>query len=418
MPVHRLPGNKRSAVYADPGELEAWLKSGGATRARADGTPSPPAAEASAIAAAAPPSWLRQQPVLAIAVVAALLVGAIALWQVSAFRPTSTAAAYIPVPEAEEFYVKGVYLWEKRTPESLREAATLLHRAVEVDPKYPRAYAALANTYDLLREYSVMPAAEAYAAAVEAGRKAVALDPKDADALSALAFAEFYGLRDITTGLARFETAREIDPSNPKVHHWLANALLHLGRFDDALIEINEAQRLDPTSRAIRSSKGLALFLVGRGDEAAALLTEMTRLEPDFMSPYAYLAYIYLARGEYAAYLDTLETAGTLREDTSRLLVARAGRQGLAAGGFDSMVEAMLAEERNQHQAGKTILYNVARLEALAGDAQGALETLQASVAAGEEYVMGLNIDPAFRLVRRTAAFREYAATIGLPLIQ
>ena len=56
-----------------------------------------------------------------------------------------------------------------------------------------------------------MPAVAAYAAAVEAGRRAVALDPTDAEAVSALAFSEFYGLRLIDAGLARFEAALALE---------------------------------------------------------------------------------------------------------------------------------------------------------------------------------------------------------------
>ena len=218
-------------------------------------------------------------------------------------------------------------------------------------------------------------------------------------------------------GLNRFEAGAHARADSAKTRHWLGNALLHLGRFEEALAEIEEAQRLDPASRSIRSSKGLALFCAGRIAEAVTLLTDMTQREPDYLSPHAYLAYLYLAQGDDPGYLAELEAVGALREDPTRAMVAAAGRQGLADGGRDGMITAMLAVERELAGQGRTLIYNVARLEALSGDWQAATASLEASVAAGEEHVMGLNIDPAFRPIRSSPAFRAFATGIGLPIM-
>lgn len=417
LPVRRVPGGTRASVFAYAGELEQWLS--GKPNRTDEVAPAEVAVTPIVPVPVTPAPWFSL-PYLAL--LAALFLLGLAtstlvpgLWG-GAAATTRGHEIYAADPEARDLYLEGVYLWEKRTPESLRQAETLLRRATEIDPNYAQAYAGLANTYNLLREYSVMPAPEAYAAAVAAGRKAVALDPADGDAVSALAFAEFYGLRLIDEGLEHFEAALALDPASPKIHHWLGNALLHLGRFEEALEEIEEAQRLDPTSRSIRASKGLALFCAGRIAEATALLTEMARLEPDFLSPHAYLAYLYLAQGDYPSFLRAISTVGTLREDKSRLAVAEAGTRGLAESGRQGMIGAMLDEERRQLEAGASLLYNVARLEALSGDIEATLSTLRASIAAGEEHVMGLNIDPAFQLIRSNSRFRDFAASFGLPI--
>ena len=123
--------------------------------------------------------------------------------------------APIPAPptEADEPYALGNLSVGKLDARSLREARTIFEKAVTLHPTFARGYVGLANSYNLLREYSLMPAAEAYAAAVDAGRRAVELDPADGEAMCSLAFAEFYGLRQITTGLARFVEARRLGPT-------------------------------------------------------------------------------------------------------------------------------------------------------------------------------------------------------------
>lgn len=404
LPVRRVPGGARNSVFAYVSELELWLGTGGDVPASA--------------AAVLPPRSF--DPVLAnrrgvvmgfgigVAAVATGLVLGRVSWEFLAPPPAA------PSTEIEDLYARALYLWEKRTPDSLREARSVFEQIVARAPGYAPGYAGLANTFNLLREYSVMPAPEAYAAAAKAGREAVRLDPSDADAQCALAFAEFYGLRQIPSGLSRFKAALKLEPNSAQIHHWYGNALLHLGRFDAALAEVETAQRLDPASRAIRSSKGLALFCVGRIDEALALLTDLSEREPDFFSPIYYLTFVDLARGDYASWLDRIELSGRLREDRSRVAVAAAGRLGLTTGGYMAMIKAMIGAEQRQLSEGTSLIYNLARMEALSGNGQQAVLTLRRSLEANEEMAMGIHIDPAFAGIRNTTEFRRFAAELGL----
>jgi len=97
--------------------------------------------------------------------------------------------------EAEEFYLKGRYYWEKRTPDSLNKAVDSFTQAIVHDPGYAPAYVGLADCYNLLREYTVMPASEAYPRALAAAKKAVELDPQSSEAHASFAFASFFGHR-------------------------------------------------------------------------------------------------------------------------------------------------------------------------------------------------------------------------------
>jgi tetratricopeptide (TPR) repeat protein len=243
LPVRRVPGGTRTTVFAYVRELEQWLSG---TTALTDAGPAT-VPSLSPERAAGPATTVPPIPFVVTIALALFLLGLAASALVPSIwgRPETQRSEYAAIPEARDLYLQGAYLWEKRTPDSLREAEGLFRRAVEIDPNCAQALAGLA-TYNLLREYSAMPAVAAYAAAVEAGRRAVALDPTDAEAVSALAFSEFYGLRLIDAGLARFEAALALDPSSAQSHHWLGNALLHLGRVEEALEHIERAQELDP----------------------------------------------------------------------------------------------------------------------------------------------------------------------------
>ncbi len=97
------------------------------------------------------------------------------------------------VAGVDDLNLKGIYFYEQRTPESLGRSRDDFSEAIEKDPNYAPAYVGLANTYLLLREYSVMPDAVAYPKAKAAAEHAVALDPKLAPAHASLGFIDFSG---------------------------------------------------------------------------------------------------------------------------------------------------------------------------------------------------------------------------------
>src|SRR5262249_6977142 len=65
-------------------------------------------------------------------------------------------------PVAHELYLKGLYFWNKRTEASLKKSAEYFQQAVEKDSRYALAYAGLADSYDVLGSYNILPSAEAF----------------------------------------------------------------------------------------------------------------------------------------------------------------------------------------------------------------------------------------------------------------
>jgi tetratricopeptide (TPR) repeat protein len=106
--------------------------------------------------------------------------------EAGASRPTVRTGTN-PAPEAEDFYLKGRYYWSKRTPDDLNRAVDYFTQAIVHDPNYAQAYVGLADCYNLLREYTAMPASEAYPRAFAAAKKAVELDDQSSEAHASLA---------------------------------------------------------------------------------------------------------------------------------------------------------------------------------------------------------------------------------------
>ena len=140
------------------------------------------------------------------------------------------AAPHVADAESQDLYLKGRYYFEKRTPEDLNNAVDFFTQAIVHDPAYAAPYVGLADTYNLLREYSAMPPQEAYPRARAAASKAVQLDPNSAEAHNSLAFATFWGFFDAATADREFKRAIELDPTLSRAHHWYATFLIEIGR--------------------------------------------------------------------------------------------------------------------------------------------------------------------------------------------
>src|SRR6202020_656395 len=74
-------------------------------------------------------------------------------------------------------------------------------------------YVGMADCYNLLREYSLMPPDEAYPRAAAAARRAIALDDSLPGAHSSLAFVDFDWYWDVPSAQREFKRALELDPS-------------------------------------------------------------------------------------------------------------------------------------------------------------------------------------------------------------
>jgi Tfp pilus assembly protein PilF len=408
LPVRRLPNGPRSAVFAYEDELRAWLNTSGAAEdiGAKDAAPVSPAHSVSAFA--------RPRVVgLAIIGVAMAVFAGVAVWRIAYSPPDHTAAVtpahaarHVPNAEAQALYRAGLYAWQTRTPAGLTQAVDNFTQAIVHDPQYAEAYAGLANCYNLLREYTTMAPDYAFARAKAAAERAIALDPSLGDAHAALAFADFYWLRDVTGARREFARALALSPGNATTHHWYATFLMTGGEFSRALDEIDKAEALDSESSAIRADKGMILFYAGQSDAAVALLRQLEETQPVFASPHHYLAIIESARGNDAAFLRELSAFAAARHDDADRATAEAGAKGLAAGGHAGMLQAMLATQTRLLQEGAISNYALAQTCADLGRQEDAIHYLRASLAHREADDVDIRIEPAFAPLHANAAFR------------
>jgi tetratricopeptide (TPR) repeat protein len=421
LPIHRVPGAGRANVYAYEQELTEWLQGAGSNSAREGAQPdsedvaSAPGDDAERSAPAARPTGAR---LIALMLLAVLVAGtglflAWHYWSSALGNPLNKTAAYKPDPKAEDLYLKGIYYWHRRTPESLNQAVDYFTQAIVRDPNYAQAYVGLANCYNLLREYSSMKQEEAYPRAKAAAERAIALDDSLSAAHSSLAFVDMYWTWDFETAEREFRRAIELDPGSVPAHHWYATALMAMGRHDEAMAEIDRAQKLDPQSAAILADRALIVFNGGQQEQGIRGLQELERSDPSFLSPHRYLKDIYLSRGDDKNFLAEAKTvADAMHDDVQERLVAL-GQKALATGGHKGLLNALLQENKRLYDAGQVPAYEVARAYARLGENREALDYLQQSYKRHEPVIIGMETEELFAPLHNDPAYQKILHDVG-----
>ncbi len=382
LPVHHVPGLGHGSVYAFTAELDEWLLSEKpkALLAQENASANQGAIGAEEIGreiSAKEPdahSGGRLQPRTAqlwrIFFLAVLCVSGILVFVYFLNRhhtstsPSSlrsqpaqpTASPGISDAErnlAHDLYLRGRFEWNRRTPESLNRALDYFTQAIVHDPGNAESYVGLADTYNLLREYTMMPQNEAYKRAIVATKKAIAFDDSLAEAHRSLAFDEFWGNWDFAAAEREFRRAIELNPRDPLARLWFANAFAAPGWFAICLPEIDRAQELDPASHAILADKGLMLFHAGQTQQGLELVRQVEVSDPEFLSPHRYLAEMYLSLRDYPNFLRESERAAALSHDEVLKATTAAAKGGFRQNGERGLLQQLYLSQRKFYAEAK-----------------------------------------------------------------
>ncbi len=323
-------------------------------------------------------------------------VRAVAAGVSAALRPGARERlTMVPVirPEVYEAYLKGRYEWNRRTAPSLQLALQYFTRAIDLDPTYAPAHAALANCYNQLgtvmvgtgspREYRPRAAAEAI--------RALQIDPNSSEAHAALGYVRHYGWQWADAEQA-FLRAIELNPSNALARLWYANLLMSRRRFDESLRQAYAARDLDPFSLIVNTNIGWILNFAGRPTEAVDHLTWTVALDPEYPQARMRLADALTVSGRYDESLAQLEEVLRVTNrspsnvSTVAVVYARAGRTEEAR----AILRELLATAQGQYVPPFTISVVYGAL----GDIETALHWMERSYDEGSNAVAYMTVEP------------------------
>ena len=205
---------------------------------------------------------------------------------------------YTESNEAYQFYLKGRFLWNKRTSESLKGSVEFYNQAIGKDPTFALAYSGLAETYVLFPNYDVATAKASMPQAKAAAMRALELDDSLAEAHTALGWYLGSFEYDWAGSEREFHRAIELNPKYATAHQWLAQLLAETKRFEEGQAETKLALESDPLSPVISFNIGWQLFLARRYDDALREFEHTASVYPDFPLVTNGFCWSYYAKGD------------------------------------------------------------------------------------------------------------------------
>ncbi|HEV8132938.1 MAG TPA: hypothetical protein VGQ81_16945, partial [Acidobacteriota bacterium] len=219
---------------------------------------------------------------------------------------------YTENAEAYQLYLKGRYHWNKLSPEGSQKAIEYFQQAIDKDPAYALAYAGLAESYNHLSFWTVLPPREVMPKSKAAALKALAIDDRLGEAHVALGWASFTYDWDWPAAAKHFEQALALNPASSNAHARYAFYLGARGRFDEALAEAKRALDLDPATPATDHVPAVQLSFARQFDQAIEQCRNTQEMDPNFSPTYFVLGHAYAAKGMYREALREFEKYAAL----------------------------------------------------------------------------------------------------------
>jgi TolB-like protein/DNA-binding winged helix-turn-helix (wHTH) protein/Tfp pilus assembly protein PilF len=220
--------------------------------------------------------------------------------------------------EAYEFYLKGRYHWNKRTPDGIQKAIESFQQAIEKDPNYALAYAGLADCYHV--PANPLPPREKMPLARAAATKALQLDDTLVEAHTTLARVFFAYDWDWPAAEKEFKRAIELNPRYAPAHQWYGGHLSATGRFREAEAEKKRALELEPLSLIMNFEVGLASYFARDYDQAIDRFRKTLELDANFPPPYTFLAASYEQKGMFEEAMAASRRAMTVTQGPPKAL--------------------------------------------------------------------------------------------------
>jgi TolB-like protein/thioredoxin-like negative regulator of GroEL len=309
-------------------------------------------------------------------------------------------------PEAQELYLQGMQALGTGNPGN---AIGYFQKAIDKDPNYAQAHAALANSYGWMGEAGWMPYSEAFPNEKAAAIKAIALDEALPEGHVQLAQAAMDLDWDWATEGKEFKRALELNPNSAAVRWAYSNYLERMGRLPEAISELQLALQLDPISSRAYHNTAFGYYFARQYDQALLQMQHASALRHEPAELIFPLAVIYVEKGMYGEAIQQFQKLGGQPHAV--------GHMGNAYARMRRVAEAreMISELQKQVQNTGVGRYEIALVYAGLGEKEEAFAWLEKSFVARDKGLTYLKIDPCLDPLRLDPRFQDLVRRVGLP---
>jgi serine/threonine-protein kinase len=317
-------------------------------------------------------------------------------------------------PEAYEAYLKGQYHLFRRTASDAQKSLEYFQQAVQKQPDYALAYAAIAEAYETAAgsAQGALSPKEAFPNAKAAAMRAVELDPTLGEPYAQLAWGSFVFDRDWKTAENQFRRAFQLNTNYPIAHENYAMYLARMGRFDEAIGEMKRAQELDPASLGVNTMMGITLSLARRDDEAIPWFRRVLDMDPNFLRAHFGLGLALVHKKRYDEAIVELQKAVELSGGGAGQLAALGCAYAAASRRAEALeIVEKLKERSREHYVPPAM---VAGVFSGLGEKDQAMTWLEKAIEERDPWLTSLKVEPMYDSLRSDPRFLDLVHRVGL----
>jgi serine/threonine protein kinase/tetratricopeptide (TPR) repeat protein len=307
--------------------------------------------------------------------------------------------------EAYNEFLLGQYYYSNPTKENLGQAVRHYERAIDLDPKYAKAWAALAATQASQASFGYAPVEGGYQRALASVRRALALDDSAASAHAVLGWIQMTYNWDWTQADTSFRRALELESGNGLLE--AAHLALVLGRMDRALQLARQAVEVDALNDSANMTLALTAYYAGLLEEASDGFRKVLKLNPDRANAHALLAEVFLAQSRLPEALAEVEKEKDpyWRLPELSLVYFALGRK--------SESDECLVKFIGEHQ--KVSAFQIAQIYAFRGEVNRAFEWLEKAYSQHDGGLFLTKKNPLLQRLNPDPRFAAFLRKMNLP---
>ncbi len=208
--------------------------------------------------------------------------------------------------EAYNLYLKGLFYWNKWTPDFVHKAIKCFEDAIEISPDFALAYSKLSACYIYLGAVGSMSNKIAYVKAKDYALKSFNIDNTTIDSQISLGMVKYFYDWDWDGAEKCYLKVFEVNPNSAETHQYYSMLLTTLGYHKKALKEAEIAYQINPLSAPISYILTFAYFNNNQTENAIEQQKKTIELDPDFGDTWNSIAWMHMKSNEYDKAIEIL----------------------------------------------------------------------------------------------------------------
>ncbi len=206
--------------------------------------------------------------------------------------------------DAYKWYLQGLYYYNKWTPSNAKKAIESYQKAIEIEPRYDKAYAGMGVAYSLIATTGFINPKTGFEKTIQLCEKALSINSQNEIAYVGLASTYIFYNWDFDKGLQYATEALKINPKGVEANLAMALYYIAFAEFDIVYKHLDAARNIDPLSTTTNRTLADSYYFTGDYDKALEIYSLLLQRDPDFLAAKEFKGWTLLMMKKYDDAID------------------------------------------------------------------------------------------------------------------